>query len=85
MTPSEAALFAVLFSVASMIATMVYVSVKIGEYKSKVDGVTEVKQSVRSLHERFDSFWQHMAGFERRLGSNEGELKRINGYGKGGH
>lgn len=85
MTPSTVALIAIVISILQFLGSMLYFSSKFGEYKNKVDtgagDVRDTKQSVKSLHERFDAFYKAMMGYENRLGRAEGQLERINGKG----
>jgi hypothetical protein len=64
-SPATAALISICFTILGVIATMIYYSVKIGEYKKSIEEVDELKRTVQN--------------HEGRLGYAEGQLERING------
>ena len=87
MSPETALLIGLCISVLQFLGTMLWISIKFGEYKNKVDSipaaVIELKETVTithtSFHERLDFFWKSLSEQNGEIGRVQGQLERING------
>lgn len=92
LNPSTVLLVGLGISLLQFLGTMLWISLKIGEYKNQVEGMPrEIENTVapvkvlaeaavsssNALHQRFDSFWVELGELKGRIGSTEGQLERI--------